>query len=64
MQKSKMLFICYFDKQLKMSRFINAYVFKFGDEYQKFHNDILYFCNWANQSIEIKSGWNIYHSIQ
>lgn len=63
MQTSKMLFICYFDKGLEMSRVVNAYLFKYGVDYQRFHNDILYFCNWANKPIDIKDGWNIYHSI-
>jgi hypothetical protein len=60
---SSKLFICYYDRELLISSSIDAYLFKFGDSYQKFHNDVLYFCNWANEPIDIKDGWDIYHSI-
>lgn len=58
------LFVCFFDKSLGVSRVIDAYIFKFGGDYQRFHDDILYFCNWASQPIELKKGWEVYHSIQ
>ena len=64
MKTSQKLFVCFFDKSIGISKTIDAYLFKFGDDYKRFHNDILYFCNWANQPIDIKDGWNVYHSIQ
>lgn len=60
---TKKVFVCYYDRELLISSSIDAYLFKFGDSYQKFHNDVLYFCNWANEPIDIKDGWDIYHSI-
>lgn len=64
MKKSTTLFVRYFDRELQMSLSVSAYLFKFGDAYQRFHNDILYFCNWADKPIDRKDGWDIYHSLQ
>ena len=60
---SETLFVVFFDKEQGMSRREKAFIFKFGDDYQRHHNHLLYFCNWAGEQISLKDGWRMYHSL-
>jgi len=55
---SSLLHICYLEKGI--SKRVNARVFKILGHPE---SSILYFCNCAGESIDRKSGWELYRSI-
>lgn len=61
---SKMLHVCFFNRNTRTSKIVNAKLFKFGEEYKDYQNDILYFCNWAGEPIDLKEGRDLYRSLQ
>ncbi len=57
------MFVCYMNKTLGMSFMVKASTFKHEDQYQQFHKDFLYFCNWSGEVIPLQTGHALYAAL-
>jgi hypothetical protein len=59
MNSSMLLFVCFLDKKYYITKRMDAKTFK-AEGYQ---DTILFFCNWAGDPIDFKTGLRLYRSI-